>query len=213
MKKEFNAVALLLAISGAAAPFLPFTYDYSPLDTVLPGGRHFALLGAPFFLAIPIVIWQARRLIGARISRFESAAAYALSAGAMLSVLWFIVSFLMSQGLETLRQADSAVTIGVCLALAGANTLLLARNLASACNQKSATEIFLLGGYLPNAAFCLIGFGWNSITNLQIGALVVLIACIGYLCSIILASPAEQRPPEQRFQRADFGLDSVGEAQ
>jgi hypothetical protein len=75
------------------------------------------------------------------------------------------------------------ILLASCWGFVAANVLLLARNLVRRVPNEVTAEVFLLSGYLPNAVLCLFllfQWGWN------IGAYVVLIACVTYLLTIIL---------------------------
>lgn len=85
---------LLLSLLGTAALFLPFTYGVSPWDAVrepwrtLKGEFYWGfLLGAPFFLSVPILGWQVRRLFVERLSIAEIAVAYGKALGVALSLM------------------------------------------------------------------------------------------------------------------------------
>lgn len=196
MKRCTSSGLLLLALPGLAVPFLPFTYDVSPLQTILPGRwwGNVTLLGAPFFLAIPIAIWQARRLFASRLTSFEIVAAYVLSAGAMISVLWFIGILLSDEGFNTFRKVEPTVSIFACWLLVVANVALLWRNRFKPIAPEARAEVFLLGGYLPNAIFCLLAFGWGDWSRLQSGAWTAAIACVAYVVSIVLVLRSASTP-------------------
>ena len=195
MRNSARIAALLLALPGLAAPFLSFVDNESPLDTMLPGwlwGRAFSLLGAPFFLAIPIALWQARTLFAGRPSHLEIVTIYVLSTSAMISVLAFTILRLTEGIMPTLLEALAMFVL--CWTLIIANILLLARNVSRHIGHEASAEIFLLGSYLPNAVLCLIGFGWDRWSHLQAGAWVVLTACIAYFVAIALALRTANTP-------------------
>lgn len=183
-----KALPLLLAVPGALAPFLFFVHRISPLDTLTPGwiwGREFALVGAPFFLAVPIAAWQARRLVAGRLSAPEVACAYALATAAMLSTLVFtILPFLKESGPDP---AEVLAYMFPCWLLVAVNALLLARNLRQYLAPETPAEMFLLGAYLPNAVLCLTAFALGEWKHIGAGTPVTIVACIGYVVSIALA--------------------------
>lgn len=196
--------ALLLALPGLVAPFLSFTYFVSPMDTIRlawfsRGDEAWILwilgvLGAPFFLSIPIATWQARRLFGGRLSAREVAAAYVLSIAAMISTLPFASSILLDAKAFSASGVLAPIIFWALFILA--NVALLWHTRAKHMASETSAEVFLLGAYLPNAVFCLIGFGGNdSWAFLQIGAWVALIASLGYLISIALTLRTEPRSP------------------
>ncbi len=187
MARRERVAALVLALPGVVALFLPFTVGVSPLIAVvkLDFSSPFMLLAAPAFLAVPIAAWQARRCAGGRLSVIEIGLAYSLATAAMLAVLVDTGIGLSESSLPELGLSGLALLAG-CWGFAGANVLLLARNLVRRVPNEVTAEVFLLGGYLPNAVFCLIGFfprGWFS--GWDVGAYVVLIACVAYLLTII----------------------------
>jgi hypothetical protein len=194
MRDPTRVAALLLALPGLAVPFLPFCDNRSPLQVLNEGSL--ALLGGPFFLAIPIVIWQARKLIGRRVSSIEIVAAYVLSVGAMLSGV-------VSAGLSMVdlkpSNFDGLKDVLIGMAILGspfifglANVLLLARNIARRVSREFRAEIFLLGGYVPNAVFCLLMFG-TGFFHLDIGGKVAVVACIAYMITIVLTLCSSKR--------------------
>ena len=69
----------------------------------------------------------------------------------------------------------------LCWSLATCNAALLARNLKRRVARDVTAEIFLLGGYLPNAVLALFLFGFPDVmSGWDIGAYVVLATCIAY---------------------------------
>lgn len=183
---------LLLSLIGTAALFLPFTSDTSPLRAlvaaVTPGAFPFRLifLAVPFFLSIAILAYQARSLMVDRIPDAEIAIAYALSIVAMLSVLGFIAPLAFA---DYVISRHETISIVVAIAFVGTNLLVLLRNRRAELPRDATAEAFLLGGYLPNSAFCLAAFypdglfsGWN------IGAYLIAVVSLGYLAAIVLLS-------------------------
>jgi len=181
--------AIHITYAALAVPFLPFTWSVSPFDTITGLARGtreggFSFLGAPFFIAIPILCWQLRKLVSDRVSRSLTAACYVISALAMLSVSAFVV--LVARAPSDVFAIDLAPASVP--ALVGANVLLLVRN-RRAISRDDATEAFLLGAYLPNAVFCLLAF-----PELRgIGAWLTLAVCAGYIAVIGLLSSVKPR--------------------
>lgn len=176
---------LLLAVIGTAALFLPFAWSESLWDAVSRYswfGEMF-LLGAPFLLSIPTLAWQARRLAVDRLSSVEVAAAYLLSAAAMLSTIGVVALPLMGSGK---LQEGEVIWITVTVAAAVPNVLQLVRNSRAGVSRANAAEAFLLGGYIPNAILCLAGFD-----RLQLGAYLIAVVSIGYVAAIVLLSQGE----------------------
>lgn len=65
--------------------------------------------------------------------------------------------------------------------IAAINLLLLVRNRSRRLPRQVTAEVFLLGGYLPNAARCLADFSGEGPFGWDIGGYFVLGTCIGYL--------------------------------
>lgn len=195
MNRSLKIFALVVSCIGVVVPFLPFSDGVSPLDTLTqfigPGLRlpRLALLGAPFFLPIGILAWQLRGLKSNRLTRAEFVAAYLLSAAAMLSVAAFVVWALIEGGLprNNVRDLVTFASVPVTISVIA---LLLLRNRRAMVSRECAAEVFMLGGYLPNAITCLVGF-WG---NLQVGANLALAVSVGYVAVMALLSRGERRP-------------------
>ena len=175
------------AVTGLLALALPFTGRHSPVTAISflwdPWFREFGFLSAAAFLTIPIAAFQVRRLVADRVASVAVVLSYAVSAAAVLPILVLSVHFVLSliSGSEVWLLIASG---GVCWAFAVINLLLLVRNLAKRLPREVTAEVFLLGGYFPNAVWCLAmfyaeGSGW------EVGAYLVLGTCIGYLSRIL----------------------------
>ncbi len=182
-------MAVIFALPGVVGLFLPFDCCTSPLEGLFKYNFGVRLIAAPAFLAIPILLWQMRRLFVQRLFRFEIAAAYVLAASTMISVITFIVLDLIRESVP--EGLDFWVATGTCILLVFANLILLRRNMINGTSREKTAEVFMLGSYMPNMVFCLIVFGWFG--NLGIGAYTLIIACIGYASSIFLAL-SEEKP-------------------
>ena len=70
----FNVIGLLVSAAAGVVAFLPFAFDTSPWDAVtlrVPGNQGnwwHALVGAPFFLAFPMIWLRLRALFSERLS-------------------------------------------------------------------------------------------------------------------------------------------------
>ena len=180
---------------GLAALVLPFAYDVSPLEALTVGGLPITLLGVAFGLAIPIAVWQGLRVWRGTATRIERAAAYVLSAAAMLwPAVW--PTLMLADQLWRGQSLTDVQALIVILTISGwvlvsANALLLRSNLKAAAPAEVTAGVFLVGGYLPNAIFCIIGFSENWRWN--IGAYVVMGACIGYVLRMVMLMRGRRR--------------------
>ena len=204
--RSVSIVVLLVSLLGVAALFLPLTtasFVFSKFpsawDVVKVFSGEFILIMAPLFLVVPIVAWEVRRLVADQLKTGEVAAAYGISTAAMLPVLGVLTAIVNE------NDAFSQVLIFVlafCVALVGANLLLLIRNRRAGLSREATAEAFLLGGYLPNAILSLaIGLLVGGLSELYVGAYLIAVVCIGYVAAIVLLSrekPAGHQPPSDR---------------
>jgi hypothetical protein len=193
MARPYRIATLLCAMPGLAALFMPFLADglfgggSSPLNALLSGANDKWLssagsLAIPFywfagagFLAIPIAIWELRSLQAAKRSSLEIALAYILSAAAMSSVV---------RATPAIWKTHNVIfsVLGPSWALLFGNFVLLASARFTTVTREQRAELFLIGGYLPNAALCLTEF---SGYGLGPGGVMVIVACIAYVVAMI----------------------------
>jgi hypothetical protein len=178
----FFGVSLL----AAASPFLPFTFDTSPLDVWIeffnrPTSWDWELLSiaTPFFLGLPLAAWHSRRLFRRQFGRGERLVMWGLGiSGAALT------NFLIGRATITqdMTPRDVREMTPPLLALVGgvvAVTCLLRRRY-----RDDAALVVLGSGYACNAAILLI----SMYSPTHVGWWVTLIAMIGmtaewaYLC-------------------------------
>jgi hypothetical protein len=169
----FNVVALLVSLMAGVAAFLPLAVSTSPWDAVtlrVPGDQGnwwHLLVGAPFFLAFPM-IWLRLRSLGSKhlstsVGRRLIWAAVALS---ICGTILVEVPFLLRLGnLSHMRTGRwlSVICPAFGVMIACAALLILRRS------QIFPTRACLVGlnaAYLANAAICLFiyapmrNFGW-----------------------------------------------------
>ncbi|HEY2116895.1 MAG TPA: hypothetical protein VGJ51_17490 [Candidatus Angelobacter sp.] len=159
----FNTIGLVVSLTAAATAFLPIALYTSPWDTVrfrVPGNEgnwwHF-LIGAPFFLAFPMVWLYIRSLFSARpstpVGRRVIWTVVALSICGTISVT---VPFLLRLGnLAQMKEGRwlsiLCPTLGIMI-VSGALLFLRRRDIV----PTSACLAGLCTAYLANAAFCLV---------------------------------------------------------
>ena len=162
----FNAVALLISCAAGAVAFLPLALYTSPWDAVrfrVPGDQgnwwHF-LVGAPFFLAFPMIWLRLRPLFSERMSTAGGRRLIwvfvALSACGTVSVA---LPFLLRLG--NLAQMNEWRWLSIVCPVFGiiiaSGALLLLRR--RAIPPTRACLAGLNAAYLANAALCLIVYG------------------------------------------------------
>jgi hypothetical protein len=162
----FNAVALLIWVTAGVVAFLPIALYTSPWDAVrfrVPGNEgnwwHF-LIGAPYFLAFPMIWLRLRSLFSRR-----------LSTPAGRRMIWILVALLICGTISVTlpfllrlgnlaRMKDSrwlsilCPTLGIIIA---SGVLLFFRR-----REILPTRACLVGlntAYLANAAFCVTVYG------------------------------------------------------
>jgi hypothetical protein len=153
-------VALLTALLAGVAVFLPFAFETSPLDAVLlrvpenQGNWWHALIGAPFFLAFPMIWLRWRttftdRPCTVRQQRILSVVSAASACGTAAVEVPFLLHLAGTS--EWQRFTVLGAGLGIIVA-SGALLPLLRRRLAST----DACAAPLNAAYLANALLCLI---------------------------------------------------------
>lgn len=155
-----SAFALLLWLVAGVVAFIPFALDTSPWDAVtlrVPGNQGnwwHVLVGAPFFLAYPMIWLRLRALFSTRRS---TPAGRRLTWGVVgLSIAGTILveaPFLMHLAGTSEWQRLSVLSLGFGIVIASAAILFRRRR------EISPTRTCLVGlntAYLANAALCLV---------------------------------------------------------
>ena len=145
----FLAVSLVAAVS----PFLPFTFNTSPLDVVTGyrfPDRELLQIATPFFIALPMAGWTLRRVFRPGLRRGERLVMYAIGlAGASLTGA-FVVSGVVEGGLRPLELA--LVLLGPAAIVIGLGTTLW---LVRGRYLDDAATMALTTGYAANAVMVL----------------------------------------------------------
>jgi hypothetical protein len=154
-----KAIELLIWLLAGVVAFLPFALDTSPWDAVtlrVPGNQGnwwHVLVGAPFFLAYPMIWLRVRSLFSTQpsaIGRRLIWSTVALSIGGTTLVQ---VPFLLHLAGTSAWQRLLILSLGFGIVVASALILLLRRR------HLSSTQACLVGldtAYLANAALCLV---------------------------------------------------------
>ena len=178
-----NAFALLISVAAGAVTFLPFALNTSPWDAVtlrVPGNQGnwwHALIGAPFFLAYPIIWLRLRSLFATQLSTtFERLVwtAVGLSIGATTLVQ---LPFLLHLAGTSEWQRFWVLSLGFGIVFVNGSLLFLCRR------RICPTEACLIGlntAYLSNTALCLVIYG-SAVGNAWSRS--------GWLVSIVIVWP------------------------
>lgn len=157
-----NALGLLISLLAVLVVFLPFAVNTSPLDAVtlrVPGHQGnwwHALVGAPFFLAFPLIWLRLRALFSNRLSTPTGRRILWIAIG--LSVFGTILvelPFLLHLAGTSAWQRLSVLSLGLGIVIASATLLYLRRRHIF----QAPTRACLIGlntAYLANAVLCLI---------------------------------------------------------
>lgn len=187
-----RTILLILGIPSIALLFLPYTYGVSPWLTVSAeaGWRDwemgpFALLGGPFFLAIPILITQARVLLKRPSSKGERATYQLLAYAALAAGLAYLGNGFRTQGFG--KETILGILIW-CIPYAAAAGMMIVSG--KKLTPEDATTVTLQAAWLPNAIFCAIGFWGNG---WEIGAQVAAFTIVLYTVEIILSMCTKRR--------------------
>ena len=155
-----NTIALVVWLLAGAVVFLPFASNTSPWDAVtlrVPGNQGnwwHALVGAPFFLAFPMIWLRLRALFSKQLSTSTGRRliwiAVSLSTCGTISVQ---VPFLLHLAGTSEWQRLSILGLGFGIVIASGIFLFLRRRDISATR---ACLVALDAAYLANAALCLL---------------------------------------------------------
>ena len=161
-----KAIALLIWLLAGVVAFLPFALDTSPWDAVtlrVPGNQGnwwHVLVGAPFFLAYPMIWLRLRALFSTQpstaIGRRLVWSTIALSIGGTMLVQ---VPFLLHLAGTSEWQRLSVLSLGFGIVVASAFILLLRRR------HLFPTQACFVGldtAYLANAALCLVVYSGSA---------------------------------------------------
>ena len=152
--------ALLVALLAGVVVFLPFASNTSPLDTLLlrvPGNQGnwwHALVGAPFFLAFPM-IWVRSRLLAPRqmLTRMGQRVVWVAVGLSICATVAVEVPFLLHLAGTSEWQRLGILCLGFGIIIAAGAALFFRRR------SIDATRACLIGlstAYLANAALCLV---------------------------------------------------------
>lgn len=162
----FNAIALLVSLSAGAVVFLPFAFDTSPWDAVtlrVPGNQGnwwHALVGAPFFLAFPMIWLRLRSLFSRRLSTPKGRRAIWIVVGlSILGTILVELPFLFHLAGTSEWQRLLVLCLGFGIVLASAALLFLRRHAVPPTN---ACLVGLNTAYLANATLCLVVYSGAS---------------------------------------------------
>lgn len=156
----FNAIALLIWLLAGAVAFLPFAFDTSPWDALtlrVPGNQGnwwHVLVGAPFFLAYPMIWLRLRSLFSKQLSTAMGRRLIWSAVGLSISATTLVqVPFLLHLAGTSEWQRLSVLSLGFGIVIASAILLLLRHD------HFFPTQACLVGlntAYLANMALCLV---------------------------------------------------------
>ncbi len=162
----FTAVALLVSLLAGVVAFLPFALDTSPWDAVtlrVPGNQGnwwHALVGAPFFLAFPMIWLRLRSLFSKRLStRAGRRLIWIVVSLSILGTILVELPFLFHLAGTSEWQRLVVLCLGFGIVVGSAAVLFLRRR------EMSPTNACLVGlntAYLANAALCLVVYSEAS---------------------------------------------------
>ena len=162
----FNSVALPISVTAAVIAFLPIALDTSPWDAVrlkVPGNQGnwwHVLIGAPFFLAFPMIWLRLRSLFSRRLSTPAGRRAiWTVVALSICGTISVTLPFLLRLGNlarmnEWRRLSVLCPTLGIVIT-SGALLFLRRRDML----PTRACLVGLNTAYLANAALCLVVYG------------------------------------------------------
>jgi hypothetical protein len=159
---SLNAIALLVSLLAGIVVFLPFALDTSPLNAVMlrvPGNQGnwwHALVGAPFFLAFPMIWLRLRAFFSMPLSTPAGRRIIWIAVG--LSICGTILvetPFLLHLAGTSEWQRLAVLSLGLGIVIASAALLYLRRRNIFLFPTR-ACLVGLNTAYLANAVLCLI---------------------------------------------------------
>ncbi len=157
---SLNAIALLVSLLAGIVVFLPFALDTSPLNAVMlrvPGNQGnwwHAFVGAPFFLAFPMIWLRLRAFFSKQLSTPAGRRIIWIAVGLSICATILVEApFLLHLAGTSAWQRLSVLSLGLGIVIASATTLFVRRR------HIPPTHACLVGlntAYLANAALCLI---------------------------------------------------------
>ena len=160
MRHFLSIVALAISVAAGVVVFVPFAFDTSPLDAVtlkVPGNQGnwwHAFVGAPFFLAFPMIWLRMRTLISRQPLTPATYRVILIVAG--LSVCGTIAvetPFLLHLAGTNEWQRVIILALGFGIIIASGATLFWRRGRLT---PHRACIVALMTAYLANAALCLV---------------------------------------------------------
>lgn len=155
-----KVIALLIALVAGAVAFLPFAFNTSPWDAVtlrVPGNQGnwwHALVGAPFFLAYPMIWLRMRALFSEQPSTAKGRRWIWLAVGLSIAgTTLVLVPFLLHLAGTSAWQRLSILSLVFGIVIANAILLFLRRH---RIQPTPACIIGLNTAYLANAALSLV---------------------------------------------------------
>ncbi|MGH9606266.1 MAG: hypothetical protein ACRD3N_11280 [Terracidiphilus sp.] len=158
-----NAIALFVWLLAGAVAFLPFAFDTSPWDAVIlrvPGNQGnwwHALVGAPFFLAYPMIWLRLRSLFSTKLSTMMGRRLiWGVVGLSIVATVLVQVPFLLHLAGTSEWQRLSVLSLGLGIVVASSILFLLRRR------HFWPTRACLVGlntAYLANAGLCLVVYG------------------------------------------------------
>jgi hypothetical protein len=158
-----NSVALAIWLAAAVGAFLPFAVGTSPFDAVMrqvpndEGNWWHILIGAPFFLAFPMIWLRLRAFISrAALPLGGRRALWIVSGLLMFGTLLVEAPFLAHRAGTSEPQRLAVIAAGLGIPLISISRLVACRRTIGATRAHIAV---LTAAYLANASLCLIVYG------------------------------------------------------
>jgi hypothetical protein len=158
-----NSLALAIWVAAAVGAFLPFAVSTSPLDAVMrrvpndEGNWWHILIGAPFFLAFPMIWLRLRAFFShAALPSGACRALWIVSGVLMFGTLLVEAPFLAHRAGTSEPQRLAVIAAGLGIPLVSISRL-VARGRTIGATR--ACIAILTAAYLANASLCLIVYG------------------------------------------------------
>jgi hypothetical protein len=157
---------MITALPGVAVIFLPFVDGYSPIGVLADVGSDdwpFIVIALVPFLSVFVLASTVRQALHGPLSKWEARAADALALAALATTSVLMVA----------AHPDAIICPSVLVLAVGA-AIVLAATRKGRVPPATHAHVAMLVAWMPNAAFCLFGFGdlgnWGAGFYLAIAA-------------------------------------------
>ncbi len=178
-------IAFMVAgLPGIAVIFLPFVQGHSPIDALAEVGPvdwPFIVIVILASIAVPISASTGRQAVIGPPPKWEARAMYALALIALAATAFLMLVLIDEGGGSSI---EGAAIIPSILILAVGAAVVLAATRKGRVPPHIHSHVAMLIAWMPNAAFCLLFFGWDG--GWGVGFYLAIVAFVAYVVEATL---------------------------